>query len=169
MKKLTMAAVALWMLGAAELSAQQETATASVTIPEILAISLDNLSIAFPDATASDFETGYVTVTTGSAPDTRGNVSHDVMIRTTQASFDFTPSGSEADPSKPAADLEWSPDAGTTWTGLSQTAVSVLGGATLNPGQYTDVATIEYRIKLLYSVDVPGDYSLPIQYTVVAN
>lgn len=168
MKKLTMVVLAMLAVGAADVAAQasSEQATASVTVPQVLSIAVTNKSIAFPNATSTDFDNGYVNTTTSSSIDTKGNVVHDVTVQADAATFTYT--GTQTDPSKPASDLEWSNDGGSSWTALDDvSAVDVATG--LARGENVGAASISYRIALALATDVPGDYSLGFTYTIVAN
>lgn len=165
MKKLMIAALAMLAFGAMDVSAQSETGNATVTVPEVLAITVDQTTIAFPNATAGDFTTGYVDAGTQSVIDTRGNVVHDLTINANNGTFGFTPSGGAADPNKPASDLQWS--TGSGYTGLTTSQADV--ATALTRGVNTGAATVSYRILLDLTADVPGDYSLGFTYTVVAN
>ncbi len=170
MKKLMIAALAMLAFGAMDVSAQVTTANAnaSVTVPTVLSLTVTNLSIAFPNATSADFDNGYVDAATTSSIDTRGNVVHDVTIQADAALFEFTPSSGSEDPDKPASDLLWTNDGGTSYTALDDVSATDVA-TSLARGTNTGAATIGYRIALALVDDVPGDYSLDFTYTVVAN
>jgi len=168
MKKLTMTILGAFLLvNAAQVSAQSQAANASVTIPEVLAITVDQTNIAFPAVTAADFTAGYVDAGVTSTIDTRGNVVHDVTIQADAAAFTYVGSASPA-PSKPAADLSWSNDGGTSFTAIDNAAATDVATA-LARGVNAGAAAITYRIGLDLASDPPGDYSLAFTYTVVAN
>lgn len=166
MKKLMIAALAMVAFGAANVSAQTASASASVTVPTVLSITVTNQNIAFPSATATDFTNGYVGTATSSSIDTKGNVVHDVTIQADAATFTYT--GAETDPNKGASDLLWSSNGGTSWTALDNAAAVDVATA-LARGVNSGAATVDYRIALSLTNDVPGDYSLGFTYTVVAN
>lgn len=68
---------------------------------------------------------------------------------------------------KPSTDLQWSPDAGTTWAGLSTTAATV--ATALARGANTGAATVSYKMLLNATSDMPGDYDIGFTYTIIAN
>lgn len=166
MKKTILSLVALVVFSAGALDAQSpaldnRTATASITIPTLLHIDVSNLTVDFPNPSFDDFDAGFVDATTDpSQIDTRGNVLHDVQIAADFASF----TGPYA---KPAGDLRWSIDGGTSWTDLTTSTTDV--ATAVSRGANTNVATVNYRMRLNATDDIPGDYSLDFTYTVVAN
>lgn len=161
MRKLTMLlAGALALFGATSLSAQNATAT--VTIPTVLAINLTGNSFDF-NPTQTEFDAGVMGATGTSTLSTRGNVPHDIDITAGTNTFGY--SGTYTDPAKAASDLEWS--TGSGWTGLSTTAAPVVQG--LSRGVNANAATVSYQLLLSYDNDVPGTYTLNFTYTVVAN
>lgn len=168
MKKLMIAALAMMAFGAMDVSAQGASANgnASVSVPEVLSLTVTNTAIAFGNATAADIDNGFMNTSTTSTIDTRGNVLHDVTIQA-DAQY-FTYAGTQTDPNKPASDLSWTNDGGTSWTPLDDvSAVDVATG--LARGVNAGAATIGYQLALSLAGDVPGDYSLGFTYTVVAN
>lgn len=157
---------ALVLFGAAGASAQVN-ATASITIPTLLQITVDQTAVTFPQPTLADYTTGNVASAVTSTVSTRGNVSHDVMITADAGVMTFAASTGAADPNKPAADLQWSGDTGTTWNSLSTTAGLVADA--LARGTNAAAAAVTYRMLLDEATDEPGTYSLGFTYTVVAN
>jgi hypothetical protein len=164
MRKLTILVLGAFALfGATNLSAQAN-ATATVTIPTVLSVSLTGNSFNFAP-TQSEFDAGVMNASGSSTLSTKGNVQHAIEIAADNATFTY--SGTQTDPSKPASDLEWSSDGGTNWTGLTTTAAQV--GSNLARGAHASAATVDYHVLLSYANDVPGTYSLGFTYTVIAN
>lgn len=142
--------------------AQSESATATITVPEVLFVDIDVNSVDFPDATAADFEAGSITFGTSTTLEHKGNVAHDVEITSSTGFFQ----NSGGDTSKPASDLEWSLNGGSSWNnGLGTTPAAVVTGAVA--GQHTE--SVDYRLLLDYATDAPDTYDLEFTYTVVAN
>lgn len=139
----------------------QANATASIDIPQVLYVEVTNTSVTFPQPTASDFNTGHVSADVSSDITHRGNVAHDVTISADASNF----TGGSG--SKPASDLEWSADGGSSWNSLSTTAANVVTGA--SAGQHNSAETVDYRMLLDYSTDAPDSYTLDLTYSVVAN
>lgn len=168
MRKLTTAVLSLVLVaGASSLSAQNANANASVTVPTVLAITVDNLNIAFGSASGADFTAGYINAATTSTVDTRGNVVHDVTIQADAANFTYTGSETPA-PTKAASDLEWTNDGGTSYTAIDNVSAADVATA-LARGVHAGAVTVGYRIALDLAADAPGDYALNFTYTVVAN
>lgn len=168
MKKLMIAVLAMGAFGAMDVSAQGTSANgnASVSVPEVLSLTVTNTAIAFGSATATDIDNGFINTSTTSTIDTRANVLHDVTIQA-DAEF-FTYSGTQTDPNKPASDLRWTNDGGASWTPLDDGSAADVA-TSLARGENAGAATIGYQLALSLAGDVPGDYSLGFTYTVVAN
>lgn len=165
MKKLTMTVLAMLAFGATNVTAQAtaaQTATATVTIPSVLAINVTNTAIAF-NPTATNFAAGFVPGENASGIQTRGNVSHDLTIQANDGSFTYSGSTSPA-PTKAASDLLWSTD-GTNFNSISTTQQAL---GTFNRG-VNSAATVYYRVALDYLDDAPGQYTLGFTYTITAN
>jgi hypothetical protein len=171
MKKITFLLLAVMALSGATRVSAQETVTASITIPEVLSISVDNNTVSFPAPAEGDYDAaGSATVGASNTTviSTRGNVLHDIEVLADNPTFSFTPSGSDADPGKDAADLEWSSDAGGNWLGLDDvTPGDVLSN--LGRGVNDGAATVQYRLQSTLAGDPPGTYTLTFVYSVVAN
>lgn len=159
---------ALVLFGTTGASAQSAVnASASITIPTLLQITVDEVAVTFDAPTLNDYLTGSLTSAVTSVIGTRGNVTHDVTIIADDPTMGFVPSAGGADPLKPASDLEWSIDGGGAWTGLSTTAANVVAG--LGRGNNAAAASVNYRMLLDEASDEPGTYTLGFTYTVVAN
>lgn len=161
---------ALALFGATGVAAQEPApvnAEASITIPTLLEITLDETTVTFGQPTLADYTTGHVPGDVTSVVSTRGNVAHDVTIVADDPTMGFTPSAGGADPLKPASDLVWSADAGGNWTGLSTTSADV--ATALARGTNAAAASVTYRMLLNEATDEPGTYTLGFTYTVVAN
>lgn len=168
MRKLaTMLMAAAGVLAAGDLRAQTTAAAnASIVIGPVLAITVDQVTVTFVSPTADDYTSGSITSGVNSTIATRANIVHDVTVAADALAMTYTGTAVPA-PTKPASDLQWSKDAGTSWTGLSPIATDV---ATAVPqGTNAAVAVVGYRMLLDLATDVPGTYSLNFTYTVVAN
>lgn len=159
------AATALLLAAAPSYAAAQtsESATATITVPTVLFLDIDVNAVDFPDATSADFEAGNITFGTTTTLEHNGNVTHDVEIASTTGFFQ---NSGGTDSSKPASDLEWSLDNGSSWnTGLGTTATDVVTAAAA--GAHTE--SVDYRLLLDYATDAPDTYDLEFTYTIVAN
>lgn len=159
------------LLGVTGASAQTATVTASVTIPEVLSISVDANTVTFDQPAAEDYDAVSGAVTIGGNQTTtiatRGNVIHYIEVQPSTATFGFVASGGDVDPNKPAGDLAWSTD-GITWTGMNATTPGDVA-SNLGRGVNAAAATVQYQLQSTLAGDPPGDYSLTFVYTVFAN
>ena len=154
---------ALGLLTAGGAAAQTSAdVTATITIPQVLFISVDNTSVTFNQPTAADFNAGSIAANNATVVTHRGNIVHDVDIQT--AATNMTAASGDPTHVKPATDLQWSTD-GSTWTGVSTTAAKVVDDAPRGSGN----VTVQYRMLLDYATDAPDTYSLTFTYTVIAG
>lgn len=159
---------ALALFGTAGASAQAPVnADASIVIPTLLQITVDETTVTFDQPTLADYTTGHVFGDVTSVVVTRGNVAHDVTVAADAATMGFVASAGGADPLKPASDMQWSADGGGGWSSLSTTAADVAAG--LARGNNNPAASVTYRMLLNEATDEPGTYTLGFTYTVVAN
>lgn len=164
MRKVAFLALAVLTLGGTRAGAQ--TVTATVTIPQVLYIELDNSAVSFT-AAANAYETVDDITIAGSNPTvvtTRANVSHDLQVTADATDFAFVPLGSDADPGKDASDLQWTLQGAGNWAGLNTTAAVV---EALERGR--NIRTVEYRLLSRLADDPPGTYTLQFTYTLLAN
>ncbi|MGK7312783.1 MAG: hypothetical protein ACN0LA_11150 [Candidatus Longimicrobiales bacterium M2_2A_002] len=165
MKKRTITVLAMLAFGATNVAAQataSQSATATVTIPSVLAINVTNTSIAF-NPNAANFAAGFVAGESASGIQTRGNVSHDLTIEADDGTFTYSGTETPA-PTKAASDLLWSTD-GTNFNPISTTQQAL---GTFSRG-VNSAATVYYRVALDYLEDAPGEYTLGFTYTITAN
>ncbi len=139
-------------------------ATATIQIPQVLYISVDETAITFnsPAVDATDFEAGFKAADQTSTVTHKGNIVHDVEIEA--GATDFTAATDPVNNIKPAADFQYSTDGGSNFTSISTTATDVVtaapkGGATQQ---------VNYQILLSYA-DAPDTYTLGFTYTIVPN
>jgi hypothetical protein len=152
-----------------ELSAQTTApGSSSITINNVLFISVTNLSVTFPAVTQAHYTAGYVIANNTSLVTSRGNIAHSVTVKADVASMSAT--GSGARPNKPASDLQVRiRPSGGAWgsaTGLTIGDLSVI--ANRPAGDHSGAPPeIEYRILLNWAADSPGTYTLPFTFTVI--
>ncbi len=166
MKKKTLLGLALvgaLCIGASKADAQESVgATAQLTIGTILFISIDQSSITFPSPGATEFDVGHVDANETSTLAFGGNVPYDVEIEADAGNF--TPSGASSF-QKPATDLLYSLNSGASYTPITASPVDIVTGNPAGSGSQT----VDYRVLLDESLDVPGTYTLGFTYTVAPN
>lgn len=151
---------ALPSLGSAQAS---QNVTATITIDETLAITLNSGTVSFPNPTSVDFDAGYRAASTSTTITHRGNVNYHLQVSTASATMGAT--------TKASSDLEWQATSvayggPTPWTPLSTTATNVVPNVTA--GSYSTDTTVNYRMRLSYATDAPGTYSVTFTYTLIA-
>lgn len=144
----------------------QTTATVSTTLSftmqQRLFIDVTNNALVFPDPTLADLDAGY-TQTVSHSVEHKGNVDHTITVDPDAANWLVPLSYSG---NKPADDLEWSNDAGTSWNVVSaavNVGTGVRGGFGLNP----DIP-VSWRAAIDYT-EPDGGYQLTVTYTSTAN
>jgi hypothetical protein len=152
MRKVTGAVLALLIgAGASGLTAQSANGSASVTIPEVLRISVGALEI---PASAFDFEESTQAEATGEVSvETRANIEHAVDV----TGSDLTMGEYELPLLVQATDSEY--------YALSGSAIKALGDL----GRGTQNSMVSFKVLADLAVHAPGTYAGTITYTVVAN
>lgn len=162
---LAVAAALAVSLGAGDARAQTTAnATATIQIPQVLYISVDETAITFnsPAVDATDFEAGFKAADQVSTVTHKGNIVHDVEIKADAT--DFTATNDPVNNIKPASDFQYSTDGGTNFTSISTTAADVVTAAASG----SNTQQVNYQVLLSYA-DAPDTYTLGFTYTIVAN
>jgi len=155
------AALALVAVPQAEAQTNVNT-TLSFTMQQRLFLDVDDANLVFPDPTTTDIDAGF-TQTVSHNVEHRGNVDHLITVAPSNPNWNvpLTYVGS-----KPADDLEWSTDGGSSWNVVSaavNVGSGVRGGFGLNP----DIP-VTWRAAVDYS-EPAGGYSIVVTYTSTAN
>lgn len=155
------AALALVAVPQAEAQTNVNT-TLSFTMQQRLFLDVDDANLVFPDPTTTDIDAGF-TQTVSHNVEHRGNVDHLITVAPSNPNWNvpLTYVGS-----KPADDLEWSTDGGSSWNVVSaavNVGSGVRGGFGLNP----DIP-VTWRAAVDYS-EPSGGYSIVVTYTSTAN
>jgi hypothetical protein len=155
-----LAAAAVLLLPAALLAQASDDVTVSVSVDSNYALEVTaGAALAF--ATLGG-ETIAPTGATTTSLAFSGNATYRVNVVAGNANFASTSGNNNTAMS--AGALEWSADAGTTWTALSATPAAVVSGQT--PG--SDTATIQWQ--LTAPALIPNDtYTLTVTFSALAN
>jgi hypothetical protein len=155
------AALALVAVPQAEAQTSVNT-TLSFTMQQRLFLDVDDAALVFPDPTTADLDAG-LTQTVSHNVEHRGNVNHVITVAPSAATWNAP----VAYPgTKPADDLQWSNDAGSSWNVVSaavNVGTGVRGGTGLNP----DIP-VNWRAAVDYG-EPAGAYSIVVTYTSTAN
>ena len=180
-KKSFAAMLGLSALLAAPVEAQVTVnASASITVPAVLSLTVTNTAVGFAAPTATEYNEGFIAQNTAaSVVSHAGNVRHDVRIWTDVANFTGSGGGAAPDAvnaAKPAGDLLWSSDNFTTSHPLTQSATAAAASGANQVlvsqaarGVYNNSNTVTFRMNLSYATDTPGTYSINFFYTAIAN
>jgi hypothetical protein len=162
MRKLLLCAAATALFGgfAAEARAQTADATVTLTVEDLLFVSVDNAAIDFTPG-QTEFDLGVMGGVSNNVT-TKGNIDYKLQIEANENIFTYD--GLESPPDKLSTDFGWKTSAGATYTPLTQAAQDV---QTFTPGQA--VTGMDYEIDLDWAEDLEGTYTLDITYSVLAN
>jgi len=161
MRKLLLCAAAMALFGgfATEVQAQAD-ATVTLTVGQLLFVSVDNAAINFEPG-QTEFDLGVMGGVSNNVT-TKGNIDYKLQIVANATNFSYT--GDESPPAKPSTDFGWKTSAAATYTPLTPAAQEV---QTFTPGQ--SVTGMDYQIDLDWAEDLEGDYTLDITYSVLPN
>lgn len=185
MNKKSLLVLPVALLFAARVEAQQQIAmTSTIVVPTVLYLATSAAastgSVAFGTVSEADFNAGFKASTSTTTLASAANVRNSIVVWTAATSMSGSAGTSSTDAvssSKSVADLEYSTDGGTSWTGLAN-AASAAAGARLNTSltqrargdfRTTGTTAVTYRMKLAYGSDTPGTYTLNFNYTIIAD
>ena len=140
--------------------------TLSMTMPSIMELTLSATSLSLPTPQSiGDFNAnGLVSLpVTGPNVDVRSNRAYRVQI-SSAANFTHQANGGGSF-TKPAGELSWSVDGGTTTTAMSTTPTDILSGSATNAATQE---TVTYLTAYDITRDKPGSYSLAVTFTLIA-
>jgi hypothetical protein len=142
------------------------TSYATVTVPTLLKLTIDDTSSTIPAPTATDFDNGFSDAGTLVNATVKSNKAWTLSIKGGAATWTGTGGASAT---KAVGDLHWStsgPGAGTALTTSNATLASGASGTT--GGASGQSFAIDYRILWSYSSDTPGTYTIPVIFTAAA-
>ena len=141
--------------------------TLSMTVPSIMEMTLGGTSVTLnaPANIAAFNAAGQDTTSTvGPTFDVRSNRAYRVQI-SSAANFTHTAVANGGTYSKPAGELFWSVDGGSTATAMTTTATDIGSGSATNASTQK---TVTYLTAYDITKDKPGSYSLAVTFTLVA-
>ncbi len=137
----------------------------SLTVPDVMQLTLTTTSTALTPPVAADYDAGYV-ANAGPTATVKSNRPWRLQVSAGAATWTAsnTQPGVNARASKPAADLEWGTSAGGPFAPLSVTpATAQSGSATAGTP-----ASFIFHTAYGWGLDTPGAYSLAVVFTLVA-
>jgi hypothetical protein len=139
----------------------------SLTITRATRLVLSTTSITLLAATAGAFDTTFGT-TVGPTLTVKSNQGWNVTTRVTQATWTGAVlGGSGATPraNKPASDLLWGTSVAGPFTAYTTVPVQIQASGAATAGT---VIPLFFRVVYAWSLDTPGIYTIPIQFTITA-
>lgn len=143
-------------------------ANAQVTIPAMFSLDITSGltagAIALTAPTTADL--GAYVADNGPTFTVKANRAWQLSVHAAQAAFDYTGTESGA---KSAANLSWGTTAAGAFTGLTTTAAAVTTGARSNGASTTIYFRTAYSADYSDAGNRPGQYSLPLVFTIAAQ
>jgi hypothetical protein len=137
----------------------------TINISRAVLVTLSPGSTTLAPPTVADYNAGYA-ATTGPTATVKANTAWTLSISSATATWSAVDTQTEpARVGKPASDLLWSATAGGTFVGLTTTPVQISAGTLTGTG--TPV-TLFYRANYAWTLDTPGNYTLPVVFTLTA-
>lgn len=138
------------------------TAAISIGKVTLLTVSVPATSVA---PSGSDVELGYQNVS-GPTITVQSNTPWSLQLAAGAAVWSATNTDptTAARTNKPSTDLQWAVTPAASYAGLTTTSVQLLTGGPTSGASLT----LGYRILYDLTLDTPGQYTLPVQLTVVA-
>ncbi len=141
------------------------TATASVTFPVILRMTIGSATTAFGTITATNYNNGFASLS-GPTVTVKANQGWRVQISSASTFWTAvtTDPGNPARATKPLADLQWATSLAGAYTPLAA------AGATIGSGSGTGgtVSPLFFKSLWSYAVDTPGNYSIGVTFTLLS-
>lgn len=148
--------------GSCTVGGTSSTYSINLTITRAVRVALSGSSIALDPPVSDDFDAGFGQ-TVGPTLTVTSNSAWSISARVTQAQWTASPAPARAN--KPAADLRWSRFAGGLFADFTTANVTVENGAVATAGT---VIPLYFRVRYDWLLDTPGDYSIPVQFTITA-
>jgi hypothetical protein len=138
------------------------TTTATLTVADLLRLTLDATSTNLGAPTDVEFTAGSI-LSVGPVATAKANRPWTVSVQSTATKFTYT--GTFVDPNKPASDLHWDIASGGTYTNAMSTTAATLKTGTGTSGTSQGIF---YKTLLSYGADVTGSYALGVKFTLSA-
>lgn len=134
---------------------------ASAAVPELLRLTLSSTTSDLGTPTEADFDAGFKDA---SGPTATVKSNRPWHVDVVGAAGAFTYAGSSPDPNKPSSQLQWGTTLGTYGQNMG-TSAALFSGATGTSGSSQPIF---FRTLWSWTSDVPGSYSLAINFTLAA-
>lgn len=138
------------------------TTYATVTVPTILDLTINDTSTAIAAPTETDFDNGFQDPAATVVATVKSNKAWSLSIKGGAATWTGTGGASAT---KAVGDLHWSTSGPGAGTALTTSNATIASSATGSSGAAT---TVNYRIIWSYASDTPGTYTIPVIFTAAA-
>lgn len=160
-------------IGASQAAAQSNctgnnctlTHKVKVTIPDLMKMTFDKDSTTLTAPVLTDFGTDSTATITNLAAlnvTVQSNRKYQITLAANAANF-----SAPAGVTKPAGDLSWTTNGGTSWTAVTTSAANIVG-STQNP-TFGRSATVGWQTKWHFVNDQSGAYSLIMTFTLAGQ
>lgn len=141
------------------------TGSVTMTAGRVVQLLMAPTSTTLTNPAPADFDAGF-NATTGPTLTMRSNAAWTLHIRSGAALWTATNTspGAPARTTKPAADLKWSTASNGTFSALTTTDVNLVTGA----ATAGSVTTLYFQTLYGWTLDTPGNYSLPVVLTLTS-
>lgn len=177
-----LAASGLTLLGAAPMTAQTQTCTlpaapcvlslnTSATVNDVLRLTLSATNLDLGTPTETDYIAGYKDAAIHPTATVRANRAWAVTVGGHAGATEFGYASGPTNPHKAAADLVWAKTAATLGTPTGNlSGPTVLSSSSIGTDGVTASSSqdIYFRTKWFWTSDVPGTYSLTVDFTLSA-
>ena len=136
--------------------------TASATVNDVVQLSLSGTTLDLGTPSAADFTAGFKDVAGPTATVQSNRPWHVDVVANNVVKFTYA--GALTDPNKPSNNLHWGTVSGTYGNDASTSAVLKSGAA----GTSGTSQQIFFRTMWSWAADVPGTYSLVVNFTLAA-
>ena len=139
--------------------------SASLTIGDVLSLTLGATTTALTPPTSADYDAGFA-ASTGPTVTVRGNRAWRLQMSAASATWTAvnTQPGVNARENMPAGELRWGTAVGGPFTALTTTPTTILFG----PASAGSAATMFFRTTYNWTLDTPGAYSIVVTFTLLA-
>ena len=137
----------------------------SMTAGRVVLVQMSAGSTTLSSPTPADFDAGF-NATTGPTLTVSANAAWTLHVRASTALWTATNTspGAPARTTKPAADLEWSTSSGGTFTALTTSDATLVGGS----ATASSATTLFFQTLYAWTLDTPGNYSLSVILTLTS-
>jgi hypothetical protein len=141
------------------------TVTLRLGRPQVFRLALSDGTTTVPPLTASDFSAGFKNVN-GPTVTILANAPYRITVQAAIPTWQYT--GAQANPSKSAADLQWSRAAGGPWASSASAATLWPASGSSAPATAGQTVSLFYRTIWQWTSSPPGSYALPVNITLTS-